>query len=271
MSTEKKTKVRLNGRGKAAVALLIIAIIAIFVGCKIKFGKVEEKPTENPETSTTKQAETTTQKPVEKVGAGYEYAYAGFNPAFADMTAEWNLLLVNRDYILPDDYIPELETLSEINSSEQLDKRVVPHYIEMFNAAATDGLYLTPLSGYRTVELQKSNYENLIDSWISQGLSKAEAAQKAAEEILPPSTSEHNAGLAMDIISLEESFEDTEEYKWLSEHAADYGFILRYPKDKTDVTKIMYEPWHWRYVGVEAAQKIKASGMVLEEYLNSAD
>ncbi len=266
----KKTKTRLNGKGKTAVVLLIVAIIAIFAGCKIKFGKAENNPTEKVEASTAEQTETTTEKPVKKVGADYEYAYAGFNPAFADTSVDWNLLLVNRDYILPDDFSPELETLSEIGSEEKLDKRVVPHYIEMFNAAAEDGLYLTPLSGYRTVELQKSNYDNLIDSWVLQGFSKAEAAQKAAEEILPPSTSEHNAGLAMDIISLEESFEDTEEYKWLSEHAADYGFILRYPKDKTSVTKIMYEPWHWRYVGVETAQKIKASGKVLEEYLNAS-
>ena len=85
--------------------------------------------------------------------------------------------------------------------------------------------------------------------------------------ILPPGTSEHNAGLAMDIISQDVDFEKTKAFGWLQEHAQDYGFILRYPKDKEDITKITYEPGHWRYVGKEDAVKIKQSGVCLEEYL----
>ena len=91
----------------------------------------------------------------------------------------------------------------------------------------------------------------------------------AATIILPPGTSEHNAGLAMDICSLEQSFDKTAEFRWLNEHAADYGFILRYTEEKQDVTKKIYEPWHWRYVGVENAKAIKASGKCLEEYLGA--
>ncbi|MBE6820059.1 MAG: D-alanyl-D-alanine carboxypeptidase family protein [Ruminococcaceae bacterium] len=199
----------------------------------------------------------------------YEYAYAGFMPAYANMdVADWKMILVNRDYILPDDYEVTLAPcITDDENSLKLDYRVAPHYNEMYLAALEDGIELTPVSGYRSVERQKNNFENKIQKYISEGYGRTEATQMAATIILPPGTSEHNAGLAMDICSLYESFEDTDEFRWLSENAADYGFILRYPKDKQDITKIIYEPWHWRYVGVEAAKAMKASGQCLEEYL----
>ena len=202
----------------------------------------------------------------------YAYAYAGFMPAYADMNvSDWRMILVNRDYILPDGYKPELENAVDSGYGDiYLDERVAPYYNEMYKAAYADGIHLIPISGYRSVERQKNNFERKINTYIDAGYSKVEATQKAATIILPPGTSEHNAGLAMDICSLEQNFEDTKEFKWLCENAADYGFILRYPEDKQDVTKIIYEPWHWRYVGVEAAQAMKASGECLEEYLGVA-
>ena len=202
----------------------------------------------------------------------YAYAYAGFEPAYANMEiSDWNMILVNRDYILPDGYKPELAPcITDDPDSLKLDYRVAPHYNEMYLAALEDGVELTPVSGYRSVERQTRNFENKIQKYIDEGYGKIEATQMAATIILPPGTSEHNAGLAMDICSLYESFEDTEEFEWLSENAADYGFILRYPEDKQDITKIIYEPWHWRYVGVEAAKEMNASGQCLEEYLGVA-
>ena len=202
----------------------------------------------------------------------YAYAYAGFMPAYADMTvADWRMILVNRDYILPDGYKPKLENAVESGYGDvYLDERVAPYYNEMYKAAYKDGIHLVPISGYRSVDRQKRNFENKIDYYMDEGYSKVEATQKAATIILPPGTSEHNAGLAMDICSLEQNFEDTEEFRWLCENAADYGFILRYPEDKQDITKIIYEPWHWRYVGVEAAKAMKSSGECLEEYLGVA-
>lgn len=199
----------------------------------------------------------------------YKYAYAGFNPQYADFNIpDWRLLLVNRDYILPDNYVPDLAKSVESDSdSKLLDSRVAPFYNKMYLAAAEDGIYLTTVSGYRSYQKQETNFENKINTYISKGYGKAEAAREAAKIILPPGTSEHNAGIAMDIISLEQDFENTKAFRWLSENAADYGFILRYPKDKQDVTKIIYEPWHWRFVGVDNAKKIKASGLCLEEYL----
>ena len=105
----------------------------------------------------------------------------------------------------------------------------------------------------------------------NEGLDRTKATVEAATEIMIPGGSEHNAGLAMDICSLSESFEDTDEFAWLNENAADFGFILRYPKDarSKNITKVIYEPWHFRYVGVEAAKEIKAKGITLEEYLGA--
>lgn len=204
--------------------------------------------------------------------AEYAYAYAGFNPVYANLNvSDWRLILVNRNFILPEGYKPKLANAVEDGYEDQkLDYRVAPYYNEMYKAAYEDGIHLVPISGYRSYERQERNFENKIDYYMDKGYSKVDATVEASTIILPPGTSEHNAGLAMDICSLEQNFEDTEEFEWLCENAADYGFILRYPEDKQDVTQIIYEPWHWRYVGVEAAKAMKASGQCLEEYLGVA-
>ena len=112
-----------------------------------------------------------------------------------------------------------------------------------------------------------------IYKWTREGdqvdvcIMSAEAKARAAMIIMPPGCSEHNLGLAMDIIATDNNFYKTRAYAWLTEHAQDYGFILRYPKEKQHITKVEYEPWHWRYVGVEHAKKIKEWGFCLEEYL----
>lgn len=214
--------------------------------------------------------ESTTLDTAQARASNWEYSYALETPKIADTSGERNLLLVNREYVLPENYIDSVELVYVCSSGERLDSKAAAHYEEMFNAAARDGLYLTPCSGYRSYELQKNNFENRINSNISQGMSKQDATVEASSVILPPGTSEHNAGLAMDIICVLDSFENTSEFAWLCENAQDYGFILRYPKDKQDITKIVYEPWHWRYVGVEAAMEMKKSGQCLEEYLGKA-
>lgn len=240
---------------------------------KTSENQVSENQTEDFQTTDlqTEASESSTKKPTANE-SDYAYAYAGFMPAYADMTvADWRMILVNRDYILPNGYKPKLENAVESGYGDiYLDEKVAPYYNEMYKAAYKDGIHLVPISGYRSVDRQKRNFENKIDYYMDKGYSKVEATQKAATIILPPGTSEHNAGLAMDICSLEQNFEETEEFRWLCENAADYGFILRYPEDKQNITKIIYEPWHWRYVGVEAAKAMKASGECLEEYLGVA-
>ena len=182
--------------------------------------------------------------------------------------ANWHLTLVNSGYRIPDSYEPDLVYVC--GSGERLDRKVAEHYEKMYEAALKDGVTLTPCSGYRSYETQERNYNRKIDFYKGQGLTEEEAKVKAATIIMPPGSSEHNLGYAMDIVCVDEWFEDTQEFKWLQEHAADYGFIMRYPESKQDITKVIYEPWHWRYVGVEAAKELKASGLVLEEYLGVA-
>lgn len=188
------------------------------------------------------------------------------NPAIISIDEEnWHLTLVNSSYRIPEDYHPDLVYVC--GSSERLDKKVAEHYEKMYDAAKKEGIELTPCSGYRSYELQERNYTRKVEFFESQGYPTDEAKLKAATIIMPPGSSEHNLGYAMDIICVEEWFEDTDEFRWLQKNAADYGFILRYPKDKQDITKVIYEPWHWRYVGVELAKELKSSGLVLEEYM----
>ena len=178
----------------------------------------------------------------------------------------WYLVVVDTKREIPFDYVPELEEIA--SSGKYLDSRVAPYYNKMYAAAKKDGIILTPYSAYRSYAQQQRNYNNLTNTYMSQyNLSKEDAAKKAATVILPPGTSEHNLGIAIDICNTNSSFKTQKEYKWLTEHAHEYGFILRYPAEKQSVTGIIPEPWHWRFVGVEHAEKIKDSGLCLEEYL----
>lgn len=201
-------------------------------------------------------------------GKNAEYLRPGTinKPAIIEIDEKnWYLTVVNSGYRIPSDYKPELVTVC--GSSERLDSKVAAQYEKMYKAAAKEGVYLTPCSGYRSYELQERNYNRKVQYYKNQGYSTAQAKIKAATIIMPPGSSEHNLGYAMDIVCVDEWFEDTKEFKWLQKNAADYGFIMRYPKDKQNITKVIYEPWHWRYVGVKAAKAIKSSGLTLEEYM----
>ncbi|MBQ7295693.1 MAG: D-alanyl-D-alanine carboxypeptidase family protein [Clostridia bacterium] len=189
------------------------------------------------------------------------------NRTVIDPTGEdWNLVVVNTKREIPADYVPKLAEVA--SSGVYMDYRVAPYYNAMYEAAKKDGIILTPYSGYRSYARQQRNYNNLTQQYMTQySLSKEDAAAKAATVILPPGTSEHNLGLAMDICNTNSTFKNQKEYKWLTEHAHEYGFILRYTAEKQPITGIIPEPWHWRFVGVEYAEKIKNSGLCLEEYL----
>jgi D-alanyl-D-alanine carboxypeptidase len=205
------------------------------------------------------------------VKSDYAYAYAGFNPKTTDVNVDLSKLIINANYALPDNYKPTLAEAVK-GSDVQLDYRVAPYYQAMYDAAKADSITLTPVSGYRSYEKQTTNFENRIQQYMSDGMTKKEATIEAAKIIMLPGSSEHNAGLAMDICSLSESFENTDEFAWLSEHAADYGFILRYPKSEAAkaITGVTYEPWHYRYVGVAAAKEITQKGITLEQYVGLA-
>ncbi len=266
------------------VAVLGIGYVAVGMDDKETQTTVNETTTAEPVTEKTTAEQTTAEKTtVQNTTSAtetevdnmneYEYAYAGFNPSVAVINNEkWNLLLVNQDYILPESYTVKT---AAVTGGSQLDYRVAPHYNEMVAAAEKDGISLIPVSGYRTISRQRNNFERKINYYSGLGYSKAEATRLASQIVLMPGTSEHNAGLAMDFgtngnYTLDENFAKTEAFRWLSENAADYGFIMRYPEDKQNITKVTYEPWHWRYVGEKAAKEIKASGLTLEEYLGMA-
>lgn len=223
------------------------------------------------ENGTTVSEEKTEKK--QNVVSNYKYSYAGFNPQIINIDASSSLLsiLLNGTHVLPEGYEPTLAEAVK-GSGKYLDYRVAPYYQAMYDKALEDGIELTPVSGYRSYDLQVELFEDQIQLEIdNNGLDKTKATVAAATEVMIPGGSEHNAGLAMDICSLSESFEDTDEAAWLRENAADFGFILRYPKDAKSraITKVIYEPWHYRFVGVEAAKDITAKGVTLEEYLNA--
>ena len=272
-----------------ALVVIFVSVVCIFVSkrnetllAQQKIDAAEkEKTTQSqpapsvstPNTSSVSEtsAQTNTEPDTSAVPAGVTAVQGGSidEPTIITIDeANWHLTLVNSGYRIPDSYEPDLVYVCE--SGERLDKKVAEHYEAMYNAALKDGVTLTPCSGYRSYETQERNYNRKIEFFEGQGFSTEEAKVKAATIIMPPGSSEHNLGYAMDIVCVDEWFEDTQEFKWLQEHAADYGFIMRYPKEKQDITKVIYEPWHWRYVGVEAAKELKASGLVLEEYLGVA-
>lgn len=190
-------------------------------------------------------------------------------------TEQWYLMLVNPDKSVTKEFIDsiELETIERAyrgtkESSKYLDKRVVEHFEAMCKAAEGDGIALWACSAFRDYDYQKGLYDNKVTRLMNSGMDEATAKVEAGKVVALPGTSEHHLGLAVDIISVEESFENTKEFRWLQENAADYGFVMRYAKDKQDITKIIYEPWHYRYVGVEHAKEINSLGMCLEEYID---
>ncbi|MCD8006145.1 MAG: D-alanyl-D-alanine carboxypeptidase family protein [Oscillospiraceae bacterium] len=187
-------------------------------------------------------------------------------------TDEDYLILVNKTHLLPDDY--KIET-DYVQGSYEMEKTAAYYCKLMIEAAAADGINLKVLSAYRTVAYQQKLFDRNVQSRMDDdGMTYEEAYADTAVNIAPAGGSEHNAGLAVDIITENDwdtytAFEDTEEFAWLQEHAAEYGFIMRYASGKEDITGFIYEPWHYRYVGVKYAADIQASGLCLEEYLES--
>ena len=148
------------------------------------------------------------------------------------------------------------------------DKDMWPYLKAMMDAARADGIDIGIISAWRSYDTQRILFEDKVKRLMNSGYSKEAAEKEAATCIALPGTSEHHTGLAVDFNSTNQSFENTKTFTWLKEHAADYGFILRYPNDKMDITGgIIYEPWHWRFVGISVAKEMNSLDMCLEEYL----
>lgn len=178
--------------------------------------------------------------------------------------SDWNLILVNKDNPLSADYAPP--TIVEVGDSRcPQDSRISDALTAFAQGCKDAGLPVYLSSGYRSYNEQSSSFNNKVAQVGSE--------EAAAKIVSRPGTSEHQTGLCCDITDQYRNpkdpdvIEPTETFQWLNEHCAEYGFILRYPKDKTEVTGIMYEPWHFRYVGQEVAAYIKDNGLCLEEFV----
>ena len=217
---------------------------------------ITEEPPSTPKESTT-EAETTTKPPVK---------WDNYNPIDVLNSENWATTLISKKYPLGKTYSPTLAPVID-GSSVTADTRVADAYKLMYADALKEGLVLTPYSAYCSYSRQQTNYENKVQAFVLQGMTEDEAKANAEKRIEPAGCSENGAGLSVDIVSASAGFSSTDEYKWLVNNAHKYGFVLRYPEDKTDITGIIYQPWHWRYVGIEVANEMKSNNLCLEEYL----
>ena len=181
----------------------------------------------------------------------------------------WNVILVNKKNTLP---VDRPVTLGTISNGKQVDYRIVEITNQMLKDAKAAGISLIAGSTYRSYSYQQKLFDKEVKEWEQKGYSSEDARIAAGKEVAYPGTSEHQLGLAIDFLTneymvLDQGFENTQAFKWLEENAHKYGYILRYMKGKEDKTGIIYEPWHWRYLGVELAKEVKSSGLCYEEFL----
>lgn len=183
-------------------------------------------------------------------------------------STDWRLILINKQHPIPEDYD---FTLGTFTTGMRCDERIIEDLLLMMQAAKDEGVNLEVCSPYRGDNRQEYLFNRKIKSYMGQGMSYMEAYKLASQIVTVPGASEHQVGLALDIWSdtyksLDKGFEDTEAGQWLAQHSCEYGFILRYPEGKEYITSIEYEPWHFRYVGREAAMTMKRENICLEEF-----
>lgn len=198
-------------------------------------------------------------------------SYPATGPNGLDANYE-QLLLVNAQNPLPEnyDYEGNLTTIPDKyigGSLKQIDKDVWPYLQAMLDAANADGVNLKVWSPYRSYATQKWLFSKETKKWKDTGMTQEEAEAKAATVVTRPGTSEHNTGFCADLNCADDSFEKMPAFAWMQEHAADYGFVLRFPKDKQEITGIIYESWHYRFVGINNAKEMNRLNMCLEEYV----
>lgn len=184
---------------------------------------------------------------------------------------DWRLILINKQHPVPEDYTFEL---GNIKGSMKCDARIVEDLLLMLQAAKQDGINIMVCSPYRDLNRQEVLFERKINAYMAKGYSYLEAYKITSMAVTVPGASEHQIGLALDLICdkytyLNEGFGETEAGKWLAANSHEYGFILRYPKEKEDITGIEYEPWHFRYVGKDAAGIIMSQKITLEEFVEN--
>jgi len=254
----KKIK-RIHPYKKAAV---IASIITLAGGLII--GNVMGKSLES------KKSEKQIQKVTKELKAEAKKAAASKETKKTDVKdLPWNLTLVNEQHPMDAAYTPEVTAVS---GEYSVDSRIADAVNQMLEAAKADGMNMHILSAYRTIEKQTQVFNDTMSTNLDGGEDYWAAYSTTKQSVALPGYSEHNLGLALDIVAdsyegLDDQQAQTPEAQWLEKNCADYGFILRYPPDKSAETGIIYEPWHYRYVGQEDAKKIMESGVTLETYL----
>ena len=186
---------------------------------------------------------------------------------------QWNLVLVNADNPLPLDFTVETGMLA---NSLLVDARILADINAMMADAKAQGIELIVCSAYRDIQYQTTLFNNKVNELVKDGMTQQEAEAKAGTIVAVPGTSEHNSGLAVDLVTpayqmLNEGYAETDAAKWLAAHAPEYGFILRYPKGAEGITGIIFEPWHYRYVGREYAREITDSGLCFEQWIEQKE
>lgn len=262
----RKRAIRRRNIFLALCTAILIALIVIIVLIILAISKsFSHKPASSSDVSS--DASSVQSEPEE---TGPEYVQRGNYTLDANYS---RLLLVNGDNPLPGESDESL--LVEMDDKyrqkgydlKMFDKDAYPYLQAMCEAAWEENIPLKVCSPYRAYSIQKMLFDNRVKKEMGNGLSLEEAEAKTATIIARPGTSEHQTGLAADFICSNDSFEGMPAFAWMQQHAAEYGFILRFPKDKQDKTGVIYESWHYRFVGINEAKKIKESGLCLEEYL----
>ncbi len=273
-------KRQLKIRGILLISLVVIlGTLIILYAAFCRDGNYNAAPIAEPTTEQEQTTEPTTTAPVEEEPILPEeeptedvteepVIWNNYNPTDVLASENWALTLINKNYPLDKNYSPSTAVVIE-GSNVTADIRVAESYRQMYIAALAEDVILTPYSGYCGYQRQKTIYENKVQAFILQGLSEEEAKQNAEKRVEPAGCSENGAGLAVDVLSASAGFASTNEYKWLVANAHNYGFVLRYPEDKTEITGMIYQPWHWRYVGVEVAKEMKENNLCLEEFLGA--
>ena len=259
-------KQKLNKK-KVFMVIAIPLLIIIFINSKKdKNIEVSGKGTDVKETQSTNENNITnnTNIPTQTTDANTNSTQTTNKVEITD----WRLRLANYDNLLPEDFEVELANIDNSKDSKQFDARAIKYLRDMLNAMKKDGnTKIWCQSTYRSVKRQKELYDASVQKYLKQGKTQEEADKLTLEYINRPGGSDHNLGLAVDFNYVDNSFAKTSEYKWLLKNAENYGFVLRYPEDKEDKTKIAYESWHWRYVGEENAKRMNELNMCLEEYV----
>ena len=242
---------RTYGREVLAAAVVVALVIAVAFGVNKFFYGFDRPQSTSPADNAAADRDAKGQTPKKKF----------------EQSEDWRLILVNADHPLDGEFDGEL---TELRYGEKVDSRIYPDLQRMFDQMREEGLSPRVMQGFRTREEQKDRLDNKIEEYMGYGKSREEARELAIQWEQEPGTTEHEIGICVDISSeAGDNVSANEVWQWMDANCAQFGFIKRYPKGKSAVTGVKGEPWHYRYVGEEAAAEIMARGVTLEEYLGA--